>query len=547
MGAQSGKGTEAVTRLRAAFLAALIASGATAAAAASPFSFADADLRLAWEESAASFATPSFADYLEGRTEAFAEDIPRLFKAGAARNAESDGTPSFAPENERPDSHSFTEVGASGGTAGRIEIAGFQGWEINFLDAAASFRDSRYTSGDGFYDNDFLRADAEVAFSDQAGTTVAFGADYEGKTEKLQGGTAPLVGQAGDNVARSGQGSAGFRSNLWGKAKFATEVSATFSEGDYLERRTVDQVIAANSSYGFFWLGENLSRGALTLSQENYEVEGEEQGFLGGRASLENDFPIADRLYLLGGFGAYLFRGDTPLFRLYPRGRLLLRLTRGWGYFVDYRPGFRAPSFRELYIHNDYAIPTAFRPVEDEYFAARSGVNYYFRQRGRVTAAAYEKRLRQTYAATDTRVAGVTYFDAGRVRIRGADFSYRITLGRVEHYAGAEYKRAWLRDAPEGHFPYLPAYEGNAGLTCKFGAGHSASLEARLLGERYATPAAPTPLAAAWVPNANLSFRLRSSISITAAAENFTDETYYEAGGILAPGRSFQVGMNFVL
>jgi hypothetical protein len=547
MGTQSGKGIEAVTHLRAVFLAALTSSGVMTAAAASPFSFADADLRLAWEESAASFAMPSFADYLEGRTEAFAEDIPRLFKAGAAPNAEGDGTPSSVPENERPDSHSFTEVGASGGTAGRIEIAGFQGWEIKFLDAAASFRDSRYTSGDGLYDNDFLRADAEVAFSDQAGTTVAFAADYEGKTEKLQEGTATLVGQAGDNVARSGQGSAGFRSNLWGKAKFATEVSATFSEGDHLERSTVDQVVTANSSYGFFWLGENLSRGALALSQENYEVEGEEQGFLAGRASLENDFPIADRLYLLGGFGAYIFRGDAPLFRLYPRGRLLLRLTRSWGYFVNYRPGFRVPSFRDLYIHNDYAIPTAFRPVEDEYFAARSGLNYYFRQRGRVTAAAYEKRFRQTYAAMDSYFAGATYFNAGRVRIRGADLSYRITLGRVEHYAGAEYKRAWLRDTPEGRFPYLPAYEGTAGLTCEFGAGHSASLEARFLGERYATPTAPTPLAAAWVPNANLALRLRPSISITAAAENFTDETYYDAGGVLAPARSFQIGMNFIL
>jgi len=509
-------------------------------AATAPFSFEDADLRLAWEESAASFVAPSFEEYVEARNEAFREDLPRLFQNG--------GTPAAGvPKGESAPSRSLTEVEASGGTGRRLELAAFQGWEINFVDAAASLRDERTASGDGLYDRDRMQADAEIAFSDETGTTVGFAADYDGNTEKLRRKKTDFAGAAGDNVARSGEGSAGFRSNMWGKAKFATKVSGTFTDGQYATRSVVDQVITSDSSYDFFWLGENLSRGFFTLSQENYEIEGREQGFLAGRLSLENDFPIADRLYLLGGFGGYFLRGDRPEFRFYPHGRFLLRLTSRWGCFVDYRPQFRVPSFRDLYLDNDYAVPTDFRPVEDNYFAVGSGLSYHFRNLGRVTAAAYEERLRRTYAAADTYLGGVTYYDPGRARIRGADVSYRITLARVEHYAAAEYKTARLYDAPGSRYPYLPAYEGTAGLTLKFGDGHSASAEVILLGERYARPTAAEPLAAAWVPNAGLVFRLRPGISLTTAAENFLDKKYYDAGGVLAPGRSFRAGMSLIL
>lgn len=510
-----------------------------AAAAATPFSFADADLSLAWEESAASFITPSFDDYVAARNQIFMEEVPGLFEGGASGSR-------GAGKRERAGSRSLTEIEASGGNARRLEIAAFQGWEINFVDAAVSFRDKRAASGDGAYDKDYMRADAEVAFSDQAGTTVGFAADYEGNSEKLRRDEIGVAGEAGDNLTRSGGGSAGFRSNLWGKAKFATKISGAFTEGEYRERNVVDQVITSDSSYDFFWLGENLSRSLFTLSQENYELEGREQGFLTGRLSLENDFPIADRLYILGGFGAYLFRGDRPEFRFYPRGRLLLRLTSRWGCFINYRPQLNVPSFRALYVHRDYAVPGDFRPVEDKYYDVRAGLSYHFHSLGRLTAAVYEERFRRAYAAADSYFGGVTYYDPGRARIRGADASYRITLARVEHYAGAEYRKVRLYEESENHFPYLPTYEGTAGFTLKFGRGHSASVEAAFLGERYATPTAAEPLAAAWVPNANVVVTLKPGISVTTAADNITDEKYYDAAGVLAPGRSFRVGANLV-
>jgi len=525
----------------------LMLSVLSAPAAAAPrFSLADADLNLAWEESAASFVTPSFQDYLAARNEAFAEGVPRLFEGGAPTPDDAE-TPALAPRNKRGNNRSFTELAASGGNGGRMELAGFQGWEINFLDAAASFRESRVSSGDGLFGNDFIRADAEVAFSDQAGTTVGFAADYEGNAERAHAAENIPVPELSDNVARSGEGSAGFRSNLWGKAKLATKVSATFTEGDYPEGDVVDQKITADSTYDFFWLGENMSRGHFTLSQENREIYGEDQGLLFGRLGLENDFPIANRLYLSGGFGSYLLRNDAREFRVYPLGRLQLRLTSSWGCFVNYGPRLRVPGFRELYMHRAYVVPTAFRPVEDEYFSMRSGLNYNFRDVGRITVAAYERRFGRTYAVADTRLGGAAYFDPGRVRVRGADVFYRVTLAYVEHYGGAEYRNAELFEAPHNHFPHLPSYEGSAGLTVRFGAGHSASAEVRFLGERYAAPAAPEPLAAAWVPAANVVVRFRAGISATAAAENFTDELYYDTGGVVAPGRTFRLGMSFVL
>ncbi len=526
-------------RAACALAAALTSAVATAAALATPFSFADADLRLAWEESAASFVTPSFDDYVAASNQTFVETVPDLFEDGVS------GSPR-AGKRERAGARSLTEIEASGGNARRLEIAAFQGWEIKFLDAAASFRDTRAASGDGAFDKNYMRADAEVAFSDQAGTTVGFAADYEGNSEKLRRDDIGGAGEAGDNSARSGGGAAGFRSNLWGKAKFATKISGIFTEGEYRERNVVDQAITSDSSYDFFWLGENLSRSLFTLSQENYELEGREQGFLTGRLSLENDFPIADRLYVLGGFGAYLFRGDQPEFRFYPRGRLLLRLTSRWGCFIDYRPQLNVPSFRSLYVHRDYAVPGDFRPVEDKYYDVRAGLSYHFQNLGRLTAAAYEERFRRAYAATDSYFGGITYYDPGRVRVRGADASYRITLARIEHYAGAEYRKVRLYDEPKNRFPYLPRYEGTAGLRFKFGRGHSASVEAAFLGERYATPTAGEPLAATVVPNANVVVTLKPGISVTAATDNVTDEKYYDAAGVLAPGRSFRVGANFV-
>jgi len=524
----------------------LLSTLSAPAAAAPPFSFADADLNLAWEESAASFVTPSFQDYLAARNAAFEEGVPRLFEGGAPIP---DGAEAAAPgaRGERGTNRSFTEIEAGAGNGGRVELAGFQGWEVNFLDAAVSFRESRVRSGDGLFDDDFTRADAEVALSDQAGTTLGFAANYEGNAEKSGGAENIPVLEPGDNLARSGEGAAGFRSNLWGKAKLATKVSATFSEGEYPEGNVADQKITADSTYDFFWLGENMSRGHFTLSQENRDVYGDDQGLLFGRLGLENDFPIANRLYLSGGLGSYLLRNGAREFRVYPLGRLQLRLTSSWGYFVNYGPRLRVPGFRELYMRRAYVVPTAFRPVEDEYFGVRSGLNYNFRDAGRITVAAYERRFGRTYAVADTRLGGASYFDPGRVRIRGADVFYRLTLAHVEHYGGAEYREARLFEARYDHFPYLPAYEGSAGLTVRFGAGHSASAEVRFLGERYATPTAPEPLGAAWIPAANVVVRFRAGISVTAAMENLTDELYYDAGGVTAPGRTFRMGMNLVL
>jgi hypothetical protein len=523
------------------------AAAVASVAAASPFSFADADLKLAWEESSETFVAPSFEDYLAAETEAFEKEVPSLFEAGAPAPGGKEISP-FVPRSEEGPTRSFTELQASGGTGGRVELAGFQGWEVNFLDAAASFSESRASSGDGLFDNNFLRADAGVAFSDQAGTTVGFAADYEGDAARYRAAGNLPTARLGDSTAHSGEGAAGFRSNLWGKAKFATKVSGTFSEGDYRPGKAVDQAITADSTYDFFWLGENLSRCHFTLNQENLNVYGEEQGLLFGRLGLENGFPIADRLYLSGGFGGYLLRSDAPEFRVYPLGRLQLRLTSSWGYFVNYDPRLRVPTFRELFMRRDYVVPTSFRPTEDESFGVRSGFSYNFRDVGRITAAAYERRYKRTYAVTDTADPGAAaYFDPGRVRIRGGDVFYRLTLARLEHYGGAEYKKAELLNAPHDHFPYLPSYEGSAGLTVKFGPGHAASVEVRFLGERYAEPAAPAPLAAAWIPAANVVVRLRPGISATAAAENFTDRPYYDVGGIEAPGRTFRLGMNLVL
>ena len=523
-------------------LSTLSASGAEA----SPFSFGDADLNLAWEESAASFVTPSFQDYLAARNEAFAESIPHLFEGGAPIPDEAQ-TDALGPRAERGANRSFTEIDASAGNGGRLELSGFQGWEVNFVDAAVSFRDSRVSSGDGLFDDDFMRADAEVALSDQAGTTLGFAANYEGNAEKAHKAENKPVPGPGDNVAHSGEGVAGFRSNLWGKAKLATKISATFSEGEYPEGNVADQIITADSTYDFFWLGENMSRGHFTLSQENRGVHGEDQGLLFGRLGLENDFPIANRLYLSGGFDSYLLRNGAREFRVYPLGRLQFRLTSSWGYFVNYDPRLRVPGFRELYMRRAYVVPTAFRPVEDEYFGLRTGLNYNFRDVGRITVAAYERRYGRTYAVADARIGAASYFDPGRVRIRGADVFYRVTLARVEHYAGAEYRDAELFNERFDHFPYLPSFGGSAGLTVRFGAGHSASAEVRFLGERYATPTAAEPLGAAWIPAASVVVRFRAGVSATAAAENFTDELYYDAGGVAAPGRTFRLGMNLVL
>jgi len=537
MGAQ-GIGRTSLTRWTA---ASALAMAATCGAASSPFAFAEGDLRKAWEESATSFATPSFQDYVTARGEAFRADAGELFSRGAVLAA-SEGVLGNAGEG-RP-GHSYAEVKARGGTAYRTDVAGFYGVEVKPMEAALSAGDTRGRSGDGFYSHDYTQADAEISVSDPAGTAVGFGADYEGAGANFREEAMPSLVPLPNSDARSGGAAAFFRSNLWGKAKFATRVSGVFAEGDYARTQAVDNVLTSDSSYDFFWLGENLARGGFAISQENYKYAGRQQGFLTAQLGLENDFPIADRLYLSAGAAGASFRRDKPLYRLYPRGRLLWRVSRGWGYFIHYQPEFRVPEYRELYIRRDYVAPTAFRPVDDKYFALRSGATYNFRSAAEFTGALFENRRRQTYALRDRSPGVASYYDPGRTRFRGADFSYRLKWSRYEHDAGFTYTDAVAAATPGEHFPYLPAYTGTAAFTVNFGGGHAAWADVVFVGKRYAEPEATAALAPAWVPGAAALIHVGAGVGVLVAVENLTDTRYYEPGGILASRRSLQAGVN---
>ncbi len=540
MGPQSGRTIE-ITALVAVAATLVGVPSARASAAGAPFSFSNPDLILSWEESAPSFETPTFDDYLANHTAAFRKAVPALFAAGAApADKEDRGRGGNGADAE---SHSFAEASASGGSEGRVELAGFYGAEVSVVDAAASFRESRHTSGDGVYGNDLLHASAEAAISDEAGTMVGFAAAYEGNANRLKEYADAYTFPAGDNYARSTEADVFFRSNLWGKAKFATRVSGTFAEGDYGSRHVADQTLAAESGYDFFWLGNKHARGWLELSQENYAVAGNEQGLFFSRLRLENDFPIADRLYLSGGFRAALYRPAPRPLKFYASGRLLWRIGGGCGFFVNYHPNFAVPDFRELYIRHDYVVPTSFRPTADDYFSLRSGFDYYFWDITRLTVSVHEDRYRHTYAPQDLGPGAASYYNPGRTRIRGADLSYRLSWPHFEHYGVAAYAHPRLYDMPGGHFPYLPTYSASGGLIIKFGGGHTATLETEFIGPRYARADAPEPLAPAWVPAAALFIHLPAGVGITAAAENLSDTRYVEAGGVLAPRRSFSAGL----
>ena len=114
MGPQSQHGAQALTRAARIFAAALTSAAAAAAAETAPFRFADADLRLAWEESAASFVTPSFDDYVAARNQAFIEAVPELFDGGA----------SGAPPGRRIDTPTAAETTVTGWKASSFSGTG---------------------------------------------------------------------------------------------------------------------------------------------------------------------------------------------------------------------------------------------------------------------------------------------------------------------------------------------------------------------------------------------------------------------------------------
>jgi hypothetical protein len=544
MGPTRAIGAE-VKKAAALAFAALAVAAATAGAAAEPFGFDDPDLRLAWEESAPSFGGPTFQEYLDERANTFRAAVPEYFSAAAGDYDRDDG--SRPAKVDGRSGYSLFEANVMGGTAGRAQFGGFYGLEVKFVDADVSYKETRNRSGDELFDNSLSRADAEAAFSDEAGTTVGFSADYEGnRGAPRPGGDAVGASRAGV-AADSGELGGFFRSNLWGKAKFSTYVSGAFCEGEYGDLLATDQVLAADSAYDFFWLGNKHARGMISLNQENYAAGAGEEGILFGKLRLDNDFPIADRLYVSGGFGAFLYKSDGQRFRLYPSGRLLYRIGRGWGCFATYQPALAVPSYRELFVRNDYATPTPYRPFADAYFAFRSGLTYHFRDAARIVTAFDETHYRNVYALEDAAFGATNYTDVGKSAVRSGEFSYRLSWPRLEHSAGVVYNAAELHARPGARFPYLPRLAGDAGVKIFFAGGHSASATVKLIGRRYPTPLAVAPLGAALVPEAEMLFRFHANVGLTVSADNLTDVEYVAAGGVLAPGRSFGAGINLTI
>ena len=510
------------------------------AAAGAPLDFGDAGTKLAFEESTAVLEPPSANDYLAFRAAAFRADIPAWFEQAGRPATPGDAIPS--PPDGEP-WHSVTDLGASAGAAKRFEAAAFHGLERKGMDAAFTVTDSSARSGDATFENNLFRAEAEAALSDSTGTVFGFAGDYENAASSATTpGDGPAISGVGDRAASSGGLNCFFRSNLWGKAKFGSLVGGTQTDGEYNGAKAGATDIAADLSYDFFWLGYKKSRGMLAVTQENYRVAGGENGYFTAKAALEMDFPIRDRLYLSGGGAAVVYRYAAPQYYFYPSGRLLLRLGGGWGCFLSYRPSFSFPLFRDLYLHRTYVTPGPYRPAEDATFALRSGVNYDYRDKVRITGAVYENRLRQTYAVRDESFGTAVYYNPGRSRVRGTEISLRVLVPPIEHYVRASYAAPRCLDAGAGHFAYYPAYTGAAAVTVHIRTVHALTGEVIYVGARYGRPDADATLAAAWVPRADVYVAIMRGVGITAAAENLTDARYVEPGGVPAPARSVRAG-----
>lgn len=520
-------------------------AAAAATAADIPLAFDDPDIRNALEESAPSFQMPTLNDYLEARARFFRDDIPERFDAAIIPGAEKAAplaTAGAAPE----DKHSFTGLNFSAGDHKRVEAYAFHGREWTFADMAAGVRESRSASGDGAFENNFLRAEAGGAFSDQAGTTVGFAGNYENTYNRLRILPPARIYDGEGNFSTSGEGSGFFRSNLWGRAKFATAVTGSFTDGEYAQTPAGANAIAVEADYDFFWWGNKQVRGDIDLTQENYRAREEQRGYFVGRTDLESDFPIADRLYLSIGFAGSAYKKSAATsYRIYPLGRLRYRIGGGWGCFVAYMPGFRFPSFRELYLHRDYMIPGPFRPAEDRYSAVKSGISFDLQDIVRFTGSIYENRYRQTFGARDMAFGQAEYYDPGRTRTRGFEVSYRLRLHPFENYGRILRINTYLYDTPWLHYTYNPEYSARGGLTFNFRGGHNVTADILYIGERYALPDAAEPLTAAWVPGLSTFIAIVPGMGLTAAAENITAARYYDEGGVLAPGRTIRGGCDF--
>lgn len=512
-----------------------------ASAVASPGPVAGDDFRLAWEETAPSLNLPTFADYLRERRDDLVRELPALFVSGKEKEVPREDVLPVA--SRVAGGRSFAEITALGGTAGRTDVGAIWGIAVKPFDAAAAYDYGQSRSGDGAFTNNRTRLLAETAFADRAGTTVGFAGNYEALHNGPNDNVTAANASFPNLKAESGEMTTFLQATVWSEAKFATRLTGVFNDGRYEDTRISDNTLSAEGRYDFFWLEENLAHGTLTLAQENYKYDDLQQGHFFGRLSLENEFPIADRVYLSAGVAAFSYRRERPTYRLYPRGKFLWRLSRGWGCFVDYRPEFMLPGFRELYMQRNYTVPTAARPVQDLYAATRAGLTYNFRGAARLTATGYENRFRYTCVLADVGVGRCSYYDPGKSYIRGCELNLLVETSRIRQRVDFNVARGILLVNPNHHYPYLPSYGAKGTINLKLPHHHELTAEIQLVGPRYYTAVATEPLAPAWVPSGAASVKLGYGVSLNLGVENFTDARYVDAGGVLAPRRSLQAGL----
>jgi hypothetical protein len=503
------------------------------------FADLDADIESKIEESL--FAPDPFSPVYD-----FLQEVPPLQSAFEVEKAEDVFQPNKEPgESEQKPNNPYQTIDVWGGLGNKqnYQLDGLYGLETPILDQVVLGKYSSVGKDTQLGYRENLQAKYDWLFNLGSKYQLAGELDYnrDYKAYQLYGDTGPIANEVSLDKNQHKYldiaSSAILGDNFEVFLKSGADFDDLENHLDHKKHRTLNGELRAN----FIWPEHNYLTRLETAVYQDWAFSGPSKTtYLS--LSLENDFPIKERLFLIigGRIDSYLHLTTG----VYPSLGVHLRVNPKTGFYFYYRPQIKRLDFHQLFFQRDFSTPTEPLKPTQEYSSLTAGFNYNFSQliQGSIDFYRQDDLDYIYYSDSD---GLITPKNLHRATIYGFKVSYSFKAGNnFDHYASLNIETIIDDEKNFNKIPYHPAIIFNAGIQLSPLKFWELNITGQYNGKRY-TSTQGVNLGSYFILNTQSVLWIKPSIGLDVRGENLLNSQYQEIINLTNPGMFISAGLHF--